>query len=196
MAITLGCLMVACSALADGANSGSNGINTNPGSGAGTQGAGGVVKFTGEITDVSCNVTSVTKDQTIDLGKWARSYFDSQEETTQTPFSIEVENCPTSVKKVAVFFDGDKDSSDNKLLQVTGGEGAATGIGIELYNEDKSTQIPVGSISKAVNVTQGSGEGNDGGSAKLNFYANYKADGSTVTTGKANGVTNFLMVYN
>lgn len=171
------------------ATDGASPVHTNPGADAGTQGAGGEVKFTGEITDVSCEVSTASKSQSVDLGKWAKSYFESRTETTQTPFTISVKNCPSSVETVAVLFDGDKDSGDNTLLKTTGG---ATGVGIKLYESDRSSPVAIGSISKAVNVTAGS----EGGSADLNFFANYKSDGETITVGQANATSNFVMVYN
>ncbi|RPE04419.1 type 1 fimbrial protein [Candidatus Pantoea deserta] len=164
-------------------------IHTNPGADAGTQGAGGEVKFTGEITDVSCEVSTASKNQSVDLGKWAKTYFDSRTETTQTPFTISVKNCPQSVSTVAVLFDGDKDSDDNTLLKTTGG---ATGVGIKLYESDRASPVAIGSISNAVNVTSG----NEGGSADLTFYADYKSDGEAIAVGQANATSNFVMVYN
>ncbi|SFO07192.1 major type 1 subunit fimbrin (pilin) [Candidatus Pantoea varia] len=182
-------LMISGSVLATPAD-GPSPINPNPGTSAGTQGAGGEVKFTGEITDVSCDVSTASKSQTVDLGKWAKSYFESRTETTETPFTISVKDCPSSVNTVAVLFDGDKDTGDNTLLKVT--DGSATGVGIKLYEADRTTAIAIGSISKAVNVVAGT----DGGSADLNFFADYKSDGNTITVGKANSVSNFVMVYN
>ncbi|HAK36590.1 MAG TPA: type 1 fimbrial protein [Pantoea sp.] len=170
---------------------GASPMHTNPGAEAGTQGAGGEVKFTGEITDVSCEISAASKSQTVDLGKWAKSYFESRTETTQTPFKISVKNCPQSVASVAVLFDGDKDSSDSTLLKTTG---TATGVGIKLYESDRATPVAIGSISKPVSVTAGSGK--DGGSADLNFFADYKSDGAAIAAGPANATSNFVMVYN
>lgn len=165
-------------------------INTNPGSAAGTQGAGGEVKFTGEITDVSCDVSTASKKQTVDLGKWATSYFESSSETTPTPFTISVKDCPSSVKTVAVLFDGDKDAGDSTLLQLTAG--GAAGVGVKLYESDRTNSVAIGSISKAVNIV----DTEHGGSADLNFYASYKSNGTEIKTGDANAVSNFVMVYN
>ncbi|WP_337030037.1 fimbrial protein [Pantoea agglomerans] len=187
--VALAGLMVSASALATPAD-GPSPINPNPGSAAGTQGAGGEVKFSGEITDVSCDVSTASKNQTVDLGKWAKSYFASRTETTETPFTISVKNCPSSVQTVSVLFDGDKDATDNTLLKVT--DGGATGVGIKLYEADRNTAIAIGSISKAVNVITG----NNGGSADLNFFANYKSDGAAISVGQANSVSNFVMIYN
>ncbi|WP_442796721.1 fimbrial protein [Pantoea vagans] len=187
--VALAGLMISGSALATPTD-GPSPINPNPGTTAGTQGAGGEVKFTGEITDVSCNVSAGSKSQTVDLGKWAKSYFESRSETTETPFTISVKDCPASVTKVAVLFDGDKDAGDSTLLKVAG-DGAA-GVGIKLYEADRSTPIAIGSISKAVKVVTAT----DGGSADLKFFADYKSDGAAITVGKANSVSNFVMVYN
>lgn len=169
------------------------GVNTNPGTAAGTQGTGGQVEFTGEITDTSCNIDSASASQTVDLGAWAKSYFTSTvTETTKTPFHIKVKDCPSSVKKVAVLFDGKKDSNNPDLLAVNGG---AAGVGIKLYNDDKSTKIPVGTLSDSKTVKAGSGA-DALGSADLTFYADYMADGDTIATGQANGTADFNMVYN
>ncbi|MEB6379020.1 fimbrial protein [Leclercia adecarboxylata] len=154
---------------------------------AGTKGAGGVVEFSGEIVDVSCNVSSVNGGNKVDLGKWAISYFTgTSTETTKTPFNISVDNCPTSVTDVAVLLDGQKDATDPTLLAVTGG---ATGVGIKLYNGGASgSQINLGTVSASVPVTSGK--------ATVPFFADYKSTGGSITSGDANGVANFLMVYN
>lgn len=165
----------------------SNTMTVNPGTGAGTQGTGGVVEFSGEIVDTSCNITPTSKDVKVDLGKWAKSYFSAiGDETTKTPFTISVDNCPTSVKTVAVLFDGKKDATDSTLLAVAGG---ATGVGIKLYNGGASAApVALGTVTEKVPVTSGK--------ADLPFFADYASTVNTVTTGAANGVANFLMVYN
>ena len=77
--VLLAGLIISDPALATPAD-GPSPIVPNPGAGAGTQGAGGEVRFTGEITDVSCNVSPASKSQSIDLGKWAKSYFENRTE--------------------------------------------------------------------------------------------------------------------
>ena len=166
-------------------------INVNPGSNAGTQGTGGQVIFNGSITDSSCNIDSASTSQTVDLGKWASTYFTSTGfETTKTPFHIKVKDCPASVAKVAVLFDGARDQSDNTLLATTGG---AAGVAIKLYEDDKSTAVSLGKVSKAKNVVAGATAGT--GTADLEFFADYISTGA-VTAGDANGTANFNMIYN
>lgn len=166
-------------------------INVNHGTKAGTQGTGGQVIFNGSITDSSCNIDSASTSQTVDLGKWASTYFTSTGfETTKTPFHIKVKDCPASVTNVAVLFDGARDQSDNTLLATTGG---AAGVAIKLYEDDKSTAVSLGKVSKAKNVVAGATAGT--GTADLEFFADYISTGA-VTAGDANGTANFNMIYN
>ena len=74
IALTLCGLMMASGSALAGLPSGDsdNNINTNPENDAGTQGTGGVVHFTGKITDASCNITTDSAGQTVELGTWAR----------------------------------------------------------------------------------------------------------------------------
>ncbi len=70
IALTLCGLMMASGSALAGLPSGDsdNNINTNPENDAGTQGTGGVVHFTGKITDASCNITTDSAGQTVELG--------------------------------------------------------------------------------------------------------------------------------
>lgn len=196
IALTLCSLMMASGGAQAELPSGNsdNNINTNPGNDAGTQGTGGVVHFTGKITDASCNITTDSAGQTVELGTWASSYFVNQKETTRTPFQISVEGCPDSVKSVAVLFDGNKDANDNTLLGLNSSvdsEGnTASGVAVKLYESDRNTQIKIGDISQSIDLD----EGED--SKTLNFYANYNATTDDVSTGEADADANFLMVYN
>ncbi len=166
-----------------------SGVNTNLDTGAGTQGTGGVINFTGKITLISCDITPASKNKTVDLGAWAKSYFDEHVETTPREFKINVEKCPETVESVAVLFDGNKDAEDDSLLQVTPGTGMATGVGVKLYNSDRSTAIKPGTVSKTTAP-------DEKGNAELTFYAALDKDGAQINAGDVNAVSNFLMVYN
>ncbi len=110
-------------------------LTVNPGASAGTQSTGGQIEFSGSITDTSCNIDSTSANQIVDLGKWASSYFTGAgSETTKTAFHIKVKDCPATVTKVSVLFDGTRDSNNSNLLAVNGG---AQGVAIKLYEDDK-----------------------------------------------------------
>ncbi len=145
MAILMGALVSGVTFRATAANT------INPNSGTSAQGAGGQVNFNGSITDSSCNVDSGSTGQTVDLGKWASSYFTGTgSETTKTPFHIKVKDCPASVAKVAVLFDGARDQSDTTLLATNGG---ATGVAIKLYEHDQTTAVSLGKTTAKQAVT-------------------------------------------
>ncbi|WP_434583428.1 fimbrial protein [Klebsiella sp. R390] len=178
--------------MASPAQSAPSGVTVNPGSGSGTQGTGGQVEFTGSITDTSCNIESTSANQVVDLGKWASSFFaGAGSETTKTAFHIKVKDCPSSVTKVSVLFDGTRDTNNSDLLAVNGG---AQGVAIKLYEDDKSTPINLGTVSRDQNVVAGT-SGASTGTADLEFFADYIST-SAVSAGAANGTANFNMVYN
>ncbi len=195
MAVVIAALAAGTTLSAIAANSSSattSGVSTTLPATAGTQGAGGQVKFTGEITDAACDIDTNSTNQVVDLGKWASNYFKTAgTETTKTPFHINVKDCPSSVTKVAVLFDGKHDANESDLLAI---QGAATGVGIKLIEADQSTPVKLGTISDEYPIDAGS-NGEDG-SADLVFYADYRATADKVTAGSADGVTNFEMVYN
>ena len=115
MAMFVGAL-VSASALSSPSQPASSAMTVNPGSNAGTQGTGGQVEFTGSITDSSCNVDSTSANQSVDLGKWASSYFTGAgSETTKTAFHIKVKDCPSTVTTVSVLFDGTRDTNNSDL---------------------------------------------------------------------------------
>ncbi|CAM3579469.1 putative major fimbrial subunit LpfA [Klebsiella spallanzanii] len=167
-------------------------VTINPGSNAGTQGTGGQVEFTGSITDSSCNVDSTSANQSVDLGKWASSYFTGAgSETTKTSFHIKVKDCPSTVTTVSVLFDGTRDTNKTNLLAING---TAKGVAIKLYEDDKSTPIDLGSVSRGQSVTAGA-TGTTTGTADLEFFADYVST-SAVSAGSADGTANFNMIYN
>lgn len=167
-------------------------VTINPGSNAGTQGTGGQVEFTGSITDSSCNVDSTSANQSVDLGKWASSYFTGAgSENTKISFHIKVKDCPSTVTTVSVLFDGTRDTNKTNLLAING---TAKGVAIKLYEDDKSTPIDLGSVSRGQSVTAGA-TGTTTGTADLEFFADYVST-SAVSAGSADGTANFNMIYN
>lgn len=166
-----------------------SGVDTSLDTGAGSQSTGGVINFTGKITLISCDITPASKSKTVDLGAWAKNYFDEHSETTPREFKINVENCPPAVESVAVLFDGTKDTVNDTLLQVTPGDDMAKGVGVKLYNSNRTTSIKPGTVSE---TTAPDNDGN----AELTFYAALSKDGTEIAAGDVNAVSNFLMVYN
>ena len=167
-------------------------LSVNPGTSAGAQSTGGQIEFSGSITDTSCDIDSTSANQIVDLGKWASSYFTGAgSETTKTAFHIKVKDCPSTVTTVSVLFDGTRDTNNSDLLAING---TASGVAIKLYEDDKSTPVDLGAVSRGHSVTAGA-SGAATGTADLEFFADYVST-SAVSAGSANGTANFNMVYN
>lgn len=154
--------------------------------------ADGTINFTGTIMDASCNVTTATKNQTVALGSVNRTAFNAAGDTAApTKFSIVLENCPTTVTKATVRFDGPIDPANSTLLALSpagGGTTNATGVAVGIYESDAATQIPI--ATKSQEYTLSSTANN-----QLDFIAKYVSTAAAVTQGPANAATNFTIDY-
>ncbi|HID9876333.1 fimbrial protein [Serratia ureilytica] len=152
--------------------------------------ADGTVNFTGEIIDAACTVTNdPTNPLTVNLGKVARTAFPSAGATAApTKFTIKLTNCPATVSSAQITFDGKADNGNNEVLALTAETGVATGVGVQLTDDD-STVVPLYTASKAYPLV--ANQEND-----LNFIARYISTADSVTAGPANSTTDFTITYN
>lgn len=149
----------------------------------------GQVNITGTITDNTCIVSPDSVDFTVNMGNAASKQFAHPGDGTRyEPFSINLEKCGGAASNVDVSFQGAADSMNTDLLALNGGAGYASGMGVGIYNQDK-TMIPMGSESEQTKLTPYQP------TVALNFYARYIADGATVTVGTANASATFLLTY-
>ena len=154
---------------------------------------GGVVHFNGSLVNAACAVSTESADQTVNLGQYRTASFQSIGDTSATiPFKIVLNDCDTTVATTArVAFSGQTTDSDATLLSVNSGDNdtTATGVGIEILDEDSSVMTPDGStFSKGHSLIDGTNT--------LNFAARYKATSATPTPGQANADAVFTMQYN
>lgn len=161
--------------------------------------ADGTINFTGEITDVNCEIGvngSGSDTGNVNMGKVAKSAFKGVGSTaggnaSATGFTIELKNCPDVVRSSAVTFkfDGKNVNGDDNILALTEGEGVAKGVGIQLYDKDNAI-IKLAQPSTEVKVTEaGSGTTNT-----VPFYARY-IQTADVSIGQANAVATFTVNY-
>ncbi|MCS2153786.1 fimbrial protein [Scandinavium goeteborgense] len=148
----------------------------------------GTVDFTGDIVDTPCIVSSDSTALKVNLNKVKASSFTTV--GTASPdvnFQINLEQCDITTKKNAqVTFTGQADSTNNKLLQITQGAGAATGVGIEL-TDAAGTAFDLNGLSPETLLQTGNSE--------LHFRAHYKSTLAAVTPGAANAQAQFLVSY-
>ena len=145
----------------------------------------GIIHFTGEIIDSTCEVSTGTKDQTVDLGKVNKSTFTDVGSTASVQaFQIDLLNCPETYKKASARFDGTEDG-DGYLKLTAGG---ASGVAIAIYNRTDNSLLKLYNQSTPADITSGK--------ATLPFMARYIATSKTVTAGLANADSEFTITYN
>lgn len=149
--------------------------------------AAGSVHFTGFITEEPCEV--VTKDQTVNLGGISKDEFPVAGATSAgQKFNLKLTNCPITVTTAAVRFEGDQyGGNNNEILALTQETGVATGVGIQLRdNQNQLVKLLENSSSYPLQPTVDN---------ELDFSARYVSAIDTVNAGPANGVVQFSIVY-
>lgn len=150
--------------------------------------ADGTIRFTGAITDATCTVATGSQALNVDLGKVAKSALNGSAGLSASPtrFTLGLTGCPETVKNASIKFDGNANSVNPKLLAVDSGTDAATGVGIQIA-EENGTEIPLHTSSRNYALTTGTNQ--------LDFVARYVSTGTAVTTGTANGTSMFTINY-
>ncbi|EPR9731789.1 fimbrial protein [Enterobacter bugandensis] len=149
----------------------------------------GTIYITGVIHKKTCSIAPDSQNLTVTMDSVQSKYFtQSGMGADYHPFAINVENCAGTEGSVSITFDGTPDTANPDLLTLIGGEGYATGIGVGIYNQDKSL-ISMGSKSQKTMIIPNQSD------ATLQFYARYVATANKVTTGTANATTTFILNY-
>lgn len=146
----------------------------------------GEINVTGKITDNTCVVS--TRDMMVDMGKVDSQVFinGKTKGLPSTPFTINLKGCNGIAPGVSVGFFGKSDANKPDIYALD--EGGATGIGIQIMDNDK-TQIPVNRLSKSYPLDATATD------IALQFYALYTADGAVVQPGRADTSVTFLLRY-
>ena len=150
--------------------------------------ASGSVNFIGTITDNVCVVDAASKNQDVQMGNIDRLEFPVAGATAAAKkFTLVLKNCPESVTGATVRFDGNQVPGDNSILALTAGSDTATGVGIQI-SDNQNKVMPLYEDSSVYEL-KSTGEN------KLDFTARYIALTDSVTVGKANAVTQFTIDY-
>ena len=156
---------------------------------------GGVVHFTGFITDSTCAVNGEKDNpfkESLDLGTYLTTDFTAAGDvSTSVPLNLSLTGCPKSVTGVSLRItsnEGPDDyASDYAIVEgVDEEDDIASGVAIRL-NDDAGEQIPYGEESKTWDVTDGS--------VDVTVEAQYVANGTAMTPGNANLDATFAINY-
>ena len=152
--------------------------------------ADGTITITGQITDRTCTVDSKSKDLAVVLPTVSAVSLAPGQTAGRTPFTINLTDC--SEGKVATYFEPGTsvDFNSGRLNNVSGD---AKNVQIQLLG-DNNEFIPV--LGKAVGTQLNSQEVSvsAGGSAALNYYAEYYAKDKT-TAGDVKTSVKYTIVY-
>lgn len=152
----------------------------------------GTITFSGNITGLTCTVTvNGTSGSTVTLPTVSTSALTAAGNVAgQTPFSIALSGCDSSISKAATYFEaGPNVASDGRLLNTA--TSPAANVEVELAYSDNS-QVLVGETAP----TTGAGSAAvTSGNATLDYYARYYATG-TAGAGAVSSTVQFSMIYN
>ncbi|WP_182407148.1 fimbrial protein [Psychrobacter sp. GP33] len=156
--------------------------------------ADGTITINGQVKDNTCIVNAgTTKDFTVTLPTVSKQVLAVAGDTAgRTPFTINLTGC-TAGSKVATYFEpgATVDFNTGRLNNATG---TATNVQVQLLGSE-NTVIPVlaagaGGIQANSQLVDVSG----GGSADLNYYAQYYATGAS-TPGSVATTVKYTIIY-
>lgn len=149
------------------------------------------LQITGTILSRSCEVSSSSQNQTVNIGQFSAGMFRAAGDTSAAkPFSIVLNNCGPAATGVKMTFSGTSDSSNAALLALSdtsGNGGMASGVGVEVLD---ASQQPL-----ALNTLSSTAYAIKPGDNTLPFYLRYKSTQSTITAGNASAVMYFDLQY-
>ncbi|AHG21156.1 fimbrial protein [Chania multitudinisentens RB-25] len=156
-----------------------------------TQAADSTITITGNVKDNACTVAPGSQSFTVDLLSNAAKQLNRIGATTPTvPFSIVFDKCGGSAISVKVGFTGGADNDNAALLQVDGGAGAASGLGIQILDKSGNA-IALNEVSSALSgSTLTAGQSNT-----LYFSARLMATRTPVTAGQVRATANFTLEF-
>ncbi len=153
---------------------------------------GGVVHFTGFITDSTCTVNGMDNPftESLELGTYVKTDFDAVGQvSTSVPLNLELTDCPESISAVSLTVTSNEGPDDVNPTDYKIADGGAEGVAIRLTDAagkvieygKPSNDYAVKNQSASVNVeaqyvATGVGENMKTGQANLNatFDINYK----------------------
>jgi len=151
--------------------------------------ADGTITFKGTITSAACTVTDPSSSGTggtVDFGTVSSDALKGAgTKAMPVGFNISLTDCPSTVTKASVVFDGVADSTNSKLLALDKSS-TAKGFGIALYDKNEA-QIGVKEKSEAYTINTGDND--------LAFNARLMSTSAAVTAGNFTSSADFTVNY-
>ncbi|EFC54115.1 TPA: fimbrial protein [Enterobacter cancerogenus] len=149
----------------------------------------GTVYINGKIKQRTCTLSPDSQALLVRMGSVQNNLFTRVGDSSRyESFTINLESCQGSKQNLSISFEGTPDKRNPSLLALTPAAASATGIGIGIYNQDK-TLIPMGNASATLTPAPASD------TIAFVFFARYVSTAADVTTGTANASTTFIVNY-
>lgn len=164
----------------------------------------GQIDFTGSVSDTTCTLSALTKNQTVTMDPISKTALVTPETAAgHYYFALDMDTCsPTTTtgatpvaRKVAVSFEGGPlvDAKTGRLkLENQAVAGAATNVQIGIFNKD-GKQIMIGKDLGNSNSLPVDIQAN--GTAKLEFTAAYVATDGAATAGNTKAKVTYVLAY-
>lgn len=153
----------------------------------------GQISFTGQITSSTCILASADKEKSVKLPTVSTNALNTKQSWAgQTPFDIEVHNCPTD--KIAIYFEPAlNDQHADGSLKNTVTENGANNVALRLRN-DKGELM---SLNKSFDEQKGSQvvQVNGDSAWKARYSVEYYSADGGATAGGVSANTYFTIVY-
>lgn len=158
---------------------------------ANVQAADGTITINGLVTDKTCNiVTPAGKDFTVTLPTVFRQTLAKAGDVAgRTPFQIKLEDC--SAGKVATYFEPGATVDFNTGRLINQAAAGAQNVDVQLLG-DNNQVIPV--LATGAQANSQWVDVVEGGSADLNYYAEYYATGAS-TAGEVTTSVQYTIIY-
>ncbi|EOC1853196.1 fimbrial protein [Vibrio parahaemolyticus] len=157
----------------------------------GADAVGGVVHFTGFITDSTCTVNGMDNpfEDSLDLGTYVSTDFAAVGDvSTSVPLNLELTNCPESITGVSLRVTSTEGEDATAVGDYAIATGGATGVAIRL-NDDEGNILAYGEESKTYPVSAGTG------SVQVEAQYVATAAGTAMTAGHADLDATFAINY-
>ena len=146
----------------------------------------GNIRFTGKITDSSCDITQ--KDKDVYLGEHSAAKLKKNDDRTEEKaFDISLINCSLAMTSLRIKMEGTAYADNATLYALDANQKSAGKVGISIATAEGQQVTPVGDYS---NIPLQA----DSRDYTLNYTAAYQATG-LATPGEGNATVNYTVSY-
>ncbi|ENZ7484583.1 fimbrial protein [Klebsiella aerogenes] len=153
------------------------------------QASNGQINVTGNIVANTCNISIDDRNKTVNMGTVSsKQFLDGTTTAFPKEFTISLVDCGPAASGMTVGFHGAEDTNRHDLLALDTDSASASGMAIALLDANK-TPIPINTRTSTYGINA------NADLMVLHFFAQYTANGASVSAGKANAMATFDFIY-